>query len=479
MGAVDSFKIMPDNYNPSLQNIQWGDIVPDFQLPGGKIFLLRKGSTWSKELAFRKGVTHLSKYDIVNESNAAVQALISARKTYDEVPNTAELMNLPVVGADEWAGVYPNSWNKMYFPNGYLTYEQGYDKGMNSAVGHAIIIPQVMENTTYTNPDAPMWQGYYDAKASRLNQVLGVGNWLMCRDYLYSNLAPDLFSVTESQAKDFVRNPATLPGYDRIISGTAKHHNLHTIPVYAGGLDWDFRFLYNIAYGGKLHKAVGHKSVVFPTPLREWRPNNYSGMKMPEGTLFRQDKVPLATTLNISLAIFAFAFADGLIGWGDGSKVSVKQWATAYMGDGGFWVKNGDPITAHQSLGTWPHFNSHPYTYTMGTYSGAEDAWSFGAVAYASTVGKTAGGTRRFAQFKIDNGGWYNPVNQYADDEVRAQKNNLPLVFTEVKDGLMSWFYCDPKGTAARKQLTFVGQNGQQYYTEVQGSLPRMGVIQI
>ena len=199
---------------------------------------------------------------------------------------------------------------------------------------------------------------------------------------------------------------------------------------------------------------------------------------MPEGTLFRQDKTPLATTINVSVSIFGFVFCDGLIGWGDSSKAAQKIWATNYMNDGAFWVKDGDPVTTHQPIQSWA-YQSGGYPYTIGTYSGAEDAWSFGAVAYASTVGKTAWGVRKFAQYKINNGSWHNPVNQYADDEVRAQKNLLPLMFTEEKDGLMSWFFSDPKGTAARKQLTFVGQDGQQYYTEIQGSLPRMGVIQL
>ena len=476
--AIQKIQIVPDNFNPYLQQIQWADIVPEFNLPAGKIFSQKKGE-WSTGRMFNRGVNLISNRDLGGLSNDEINALRATGKLYHDTPITPELLGLQDSGQNQWIGDYGagTMYNTKYFPNGLLNYQQGFDKGNQCDVSHRVVVAETMENLHYTNPNQPMWEGYYDAKKIRMDAQHGAGNWLMSHDYLFSGIAPDIWNISAAQAKSYFSSPETLPEYWRI-NGALKHCNLHTSPVYLGSPDRDHRVAYSILYSASLTKHLGRFHCSVPTPTHEWRPNNLNGYKMQEGTLYRYDKHPVSLGVVAGYTVLELIHGDGQLPWGAFGKVTNKQWSPYWMeqfANDSFWIDNNGNLGNKNNWRSFPHL-ANGQDYNFVNYTGGEDVWSFAAYAYAATFGQVHGGTRKFAKFKIGNGDWINPAGNLADDVVNTIKNNLPIVETEIKNGKEAILVLECITDNLPKEITVIGQTGKEYKIEVCGNMPELSL---
>ncbi|KAA0992783.1 hypothetical protein [Dyadobacter aurulentus] len=475
---VDIHQVVPDQYNPTTQIHQWGDIMPAFQLPSDKIFRLTKGKEWNHQQVLSRGLTHLAHNDFHGIDAGTIQQLKDQGKTFHDVPITPELFGIGASGPNEWVGDYPNNYNRLFFPNGLPDYNQGFAYGQGCDISHRIIVGETMENTHYTNPAGQHWAGYYDAKAPRLDARFGAGNWRMAHDYMFVKIGPDWYYITEQQAKNYFRNPNTAPGSENL-NNSLKHCNMYGHGVYLGGMDRDKRAVYALALQARFYKAVNRHCIAYFAHDREWMPNMKHGQIRPEGILYMEQKIPVGDSVTAGIVVAGLHFGDGFSGWGGSGKVTNKIWSTHWFRElfnGSFWVKNGESQT--RSWESWPYL-SGDMSYTTVSWQSNNDMASFAAYAYAATLGQVYGGTRKAAKYKVGNGAFYNPVNTFEDDLCHAAANKKPICETVMKNGKEAIFFIDPCSDNKRKTVTVIGQSGATYTFEACGDMPHLSIANL
>jgi len=477
MGQVDIFKIEPDAYYAAKQIVQWAEIVPEWNMPAGKIFVLGKGRDWVPNQVLKRGMTQIQHNDLSGVSEADITALKNAGKTYHSVPITPELLGIGATGPNEWVGDYAAGTlhNKLYFPNGLPTYEQGLAYGQNCDISHKITIGETMENNHYTSPNAAFWAGYYEAKSARLTARFGAGNWAMAHDYLFASVAPSWSDISEAQAKAYFRNPATLPNYN-FITGTLKDTNMFTGSGYLGMPDRDKRYVYDNALSARLCKRIGKKFVNYFDPERESMPNMLTANIVGPNTLYLHNKMPSPSPIAAGLVSVGLHFGDGFVTWNGAGKVTNKKWSTYWMQQlfgGSYWVKQGE--TMHRSSDSWPNL-SGDQSYTVVNWGSCIDFAAFAAYQWYATLGQVEGGVTKAARYRINGGPWYNPVNTFEDDLCYAKYNQAPIVETKLKDGKEGLYFIDPCSQNNKKIVDVIGQTGQQHTFEACGNTPHLAL---
>lgn len=475
MAAIDILPLVPDTYDATNQIMRHADIIPDFSLPSGKIFVLAKGPEWGHAQIFAKGQTALRHNDISGIDAGTLTTLKNTGKTLHSVPFTPELLGIGGGGPFGWVGTFPDMYNTMYFPGGLPDYNGGVTLGQNCLIDHKYTVAETMENNHYTNPRAAFWAGYYDAKTPRLLDRHGPG-YLQSHDYLFINIGPDWHYISADQAKAYFRNLSSLPNFD-FTTGTLKHCNLYVGDGYPGPMNRDNRIIYSIALKARMYHALGKKYCVYPTMEREWMPNMFNGNKVPTGTFYHQSKMPFPAPLMAKVTMAGLHFGDGLIGWNAGGKVTNKVWAntwTEQLFNGSFYVKNGE--TEQRNWRELPNLSGGS-NYNYVKWSANEDFAAFAARNYAATMGQTAGGTTRAVNFKINNGPVITALNTFQDDLCRAKYTQGPIVETTLVDGLESLYFTDPCGTNQKKTVTVYGQTGQTYTFEACGTSDHVALM--
>ena len=82
----------------------------------------------------KKGVTHISNYQLPWDNIGEVERLKQAGVTYNDVPRIEAFMNLKPSGADNWSTGY----NLKYWPNGPLSEKDATEKANQTDTGHAL-----------------------------------------------------------------------------------------------------------------------------------------------------------------------------------------------------------------------------------------------------------------------------------------------------------------------------------------------------
>lgn len=478
MPQLDLKKIEPDNFNPLLQVMSWADILPTFNLPAGKEFVLGKGPDWTHDKVLSRGMTCLQHNDVSGISEITLNSLKDAGKIYHSVPITPELFGIGASGPNEWVGTFPDMYNRLYWPSGLPTYEQAFEIGNNCDISHRVTVGETMENTHYTNPRGQHFNGYYERKSQRMDEKWGPGNWLMAHDYLFINMGPDWHYITEAQAKDIFRNPTSVANYD-YTTGSLKRINLFCAGGYLAGPDRDNRYVFDLALKSRMYDLLGKKCVLYWDPEREWMPNMKTAQRAPEGVLYKEGKMPTPPTITAGLVIAGLHFGAGFIGWNSMGKIINKIWSTYWMEqlfNGSFYVKNNE--TLERGWQEWPYLSGN-MSYTFVSWASAVNIAAFAAKAYADTFGQVAGGTIKPAKYKINNNAWYNPFNTYQDDLCYAKYNSAPIVETQMVAGKEAVLYLEPTANNQKKMVTVEGQTGVQHTFEVCGNIPHVGVANI
>jgi hypothetical protein len=463
---VDRIQLVPANYDASSQKASYADIAPEMTLPSGKRYNSRKG-IWTREQIIRVGVNCISNYD--EPTNDQMNQGLS----YWDVPKTNEIWNIPNTGGGVWVGNYPDNYNTSIFPNGYLTEEQGRQKGRDASVAHATCVFETEENTHYSNRAAPMWRGFYSTFIPRMIEHFGSRNipWLVAHNYFNIGL-PDEFYLgrkTRQQHKDMLsKNISQMPFTQYSPGGTLELCNFIPEGVYINAPDVGRNNVLDCFYRMLIYRQMGKAGGVFMFPRHEYRPNNPFRTNYTDGYFMKSDKIPLDPNEIMTYSALGVIGGKASVLWGAQSKTANKNFDPDYPAGDQFYL-NGQTTPSQMTHYAAP--NGEKYY----GFDGGCDFAHFGQLASARTFGQTVGQTPKFYDYKIDSAA-YRPGHV-----VDAGYDKEAMLYTEKLNDRLAWMYIKPTADNGRHGLTFRDPDnpGQTFTTEVSGNGPHMGIINL
>lgn len=473
--------LIPSGYDPSSGFVQWADAIEDMQLPRGKIWVSGRGQ-WPAAQMYRKGLTHLTKFDLAGLPQREIDAYMRQGKAYDDVPTTPVQLSLKDKGSGEWVPKgqsWPNIWNTRFFPykegqTEPLTREQGAEIGRSANTAYSLVIFENSEQDHAVGGQWPFWRSYYGEWMPRMEAAWkprGVQHYVG-HNY-FSGILPSLDWMQRGPAKEFLRKPLSQWGSPMLPGGTLEKSNLSCFGLYLGAPDLVKDFHYRLIFAAYANHKAGKHMVGFMQAVHEWRPNNFYENILPEGTFYRQEKLPPAPGATLGLAALAFVFGDGFIPFGFGGKRDTKKWVRHYA-QGALWYPKGADQPA--DLDTFPFWCPESGGYYIG-YSGVEDMTAFAVRAVHRTFFRVEGGEARFLSFRIDGGPWIEAQNAEADDVVDACYDKRGLVFSKRKGAQMAVLYINPYADNAPHILEFKDAQGRSYKAAVSTSAPHLALI--
>ncbi|CAG5017798.1 hypothetical protein DYBT9275_05849 [Dyadobacter sp. CECT 9275] len=426
---------IPQAYDPSVQGTQWADFAPDMQLPKNRFWVAYIGE-WNIDLLRRKGVTHFSHFQLPwndADGNKEVNLLKDAGQTYNDVPRIEHFMHLSESGPDNWKDGY----NTKYWPNGPLTPEQAIQKANEADISDAIWIGESLEGNSVMPQEADMWRHFYKRLRERYEERFGKRGipYLICHNYFQFWPESVNLATGRQAAKNLMRLPVEqLPCKNFTPGGTLASTNLIVDAVYLNAPDIQNDAIYQSLFKMELIKRMGYKAGIFSFGVHEWRPNNFYEYVYPDGKYYHQDKIPLDPNVMIAYSFLSHIYGNIYVEWGAPAKQSSRsfdpQWSK------GIWYPNG----ASSPQGGFPHFVK-PGQKAYAGYTGSADLSYFGIKLYHDTFAKVDGGEKRYLRFRIDDGAWINPAQDFADEIVDAYHDKRGFVLSQSKDGRTAWFY--------------------------------------
>jgi hypothetical protein len=457
------YNFIPSGFNPATQFAQWADIGSEKKLPNGHIFVARKGD-WSIPQILKKGVTHVSNYDLPWQNNIAeVTRLKNQGITYNDVPRTESILGLQPRGQENWTKGY----NRQYWPDGPLTPQQAEQAANKMDVGHALLVAETMEGSSYMAPEQPMWGFYYKRLRERYQESFGRRGIPYYIAHNYFMFWPDRYhlgrSGKELDKKLLLTPQHQMPKTNFSPGGTLSATNLILEAVYLNAPDVHLGGVFETAFRLETFKHMGYTGGVFLFGVHEWRPNNLEEYRYPDGTFYWYNKMPLDPNTLVNYGFLAHVYGKIYIEWGASGKQGnpkkfSKQWAT------GLWYPNGatNPTTE------FPYYTTADKTYTG--YNGSQDLSQFSQQLFAETYGQVEGGKDQYLRFRIDNQNWIMPENTKANDIVNAYYEQRGIVHARTKNGKTAWFYLNPFADNQKHQLEIVLPNGRSIKKIVAGN---------
>jgi hypothetical protein len=458
---------VPSNYDPSGQNSVWADIAPDMKLPKGHFWVANRGD-WSIETVMKKGVTHISNYQLPWKENLKeVQRLTAAGVTYNDVPRPEAFMNLKPSGDDKWV----NNYNLKYWPNGPLNEKEAIEKANQTDDGHALWISETMEGNSYMPKEQPMWGYYYKRLRERYEAKFGAAGIPYLIAHNYFMFWPNEFKLgdrngeREARKKLFSTPLAQFPNTEFRPGGTLSSTNLIVEGVYINAPDMQNGFLYNSLFRMELFKKMGYHAGVFLFGVHEWKGNNAVFYAYPDGKYYRKEKLPLDPNVIIAYAFLSQIYGSVYVEWGgQGKQVSAgKNWDTQW--GTGSWYPNGS-LAARDGFPHVVKLGQPSYT----GYNGSSDLSYFGIKLYNDTFAKVEGGEKKYLKFRVDGAGWINPNQIEGENIVDAYYDQRGFVLSETKNGKTAWFYINSFADNTAHKLEVELPNGKILTETVAGN---------
>jgi hypothetical protein len=453
---------IPANYDPSTQNVQWGDIAQDMQLPKGHIWIANP-KPWTILHALKKGVTHIGNASLDWSEGPPYRNLIAMRKqgiTYSEVERIETVLNLTKIGntGERWGNGVSKDWWSSPTPS----YNEGYEKGLRADVSHAIRISEMTENDSFLPPDIEYWRGFYDAYMPRMEQEFGSRGipYLVCHDYLVLGVQ-SLGSGKAQALKVLSQKPNEFQGRyspDGVLGKT----NLLVETGYLNAPDQYGAYLYELMFRMELYTKMGYAPGTFMFGVHEWRPNNLYEINYPEGKMYVQDKPVLDPNVHIGMGFVSQVFGKLFLEWGASSKVEKKT-IPADWDSGKYWFPHGSA----SPQGGFPYFKKGSDKDNYYGYKGATDLSYFSQKLFNDTYAKVEGGTDKYLRFRVDGGAWISPTDK---DYIEAYYSKRGFVHSRSKDGKIAFFYLNSFIDNAYHKLEVELPNGQIWSGKVSGN---------
>ncbi|QRQ99726.1 hypothetical protein [Dyadobacter sandarakinus] len=446
----------------------WMDVMPDMKAPPGNVWIMPIGPIDTPENLTRKGVTHFSKYSASGKSYEG--ELISAGRLYDEVPQTAQQLDLSDRGplASKWVPVgkgWPDIWNERFFgiqapgqrePG---SYEKGYQAGLKYTTAYPIVIFENTEQDHALSAHWPIFKGFYDAFMPRMKaywNARGVEP-LVAHNYFttFSNGELTLGFASRQANKDIFRKPfSQWNAADLREGGNLEKTTAVCFGIYLGSPDQSTEVAYRLIFAAEIAKIAGKSLITFAQPgQHEWRPNNLQRQTFPEGDFYMPVKLPWNPADGITYSFLAQCFGKGLIPFTAAGKTEKKfAYDRNWHGVGSLWLPKGAKEYQHNSdqFPYWVNGGSESYQGGQAEYYIAE-----GVRLLNDTWLPTWGGDRRFLRFRIDGGKWVEVANRQMDDLVDAFFDKRGFVYSQRKGSQLSVFYLNSYADSKLHKLEY------------------------
>lgn len=460
------FNPVPSSFK--IDGFQKWDGFPAVKLPKGHLYHMRKiRPTDSVEKLMASGVTHVSNYDLPWDDHGRVAALRDQGITYNDVPNNSHIFNLPDNGVNN----YVNGYNTRHWPNGELTEQQARAAARNFQSDHAIWIAQSEEGEAYMPADRPMWGWFYDELQKAYQERFGTRDipYYIAHNYFWIGQPKgfDLLHCNRAEAKAALQNVPVnrySPGH------SLQHTNLIVEGIYNSFPDGSIH-VYDKLHKLDMFRKMGKDGILFAFGVHEWRPNNYYRLDIAnEGTLYRQDKMPVDPNYLVSMSFFSQVYGKGIFEWGPvPSTVTEKKPLPPDQHNADKWFPTG--ATDSQ---TFPWYSQSNY---YNLYTGSSDFIHIGQILYSETFADFHQQALKYAKFRVDGGEWIQPTAD-GSDLVDAFHDKRAIVGYKVKDNQAALFYIHPTTNSTRKNLE-VEINGKIYTATVAGTGVHASAIEL
>lgn len=409
-------------YDPSLHRTQWPDIAPDMSLPKGKFLHLPRGDI-SVDNLFRKGVTHISNYEMGDLPQAQIRTLQNEGKTYNGVPRVDVILGLKWTGS-EWSPQVP------------LSRENAIKAAESTNINDALDIGETEEREPYIHPGHGMWGDFYPTKNQRMNARFGARGIPYLIGHNYFNFdEPGYDGDPEHMRKIFSNG---LPQSNFSPGGSLSATSLRVTSGYLGTPDSQRDVLINSIVKSytmaKLNKAWG----IFFFGRHEEHIFGVYEYKYPDGRYMYTDKMPVDPSVTIAHSFLSMVYGSVFVEWGGEGKSTSRKWKNdpEWSNGHGRWIPNG----ADRPQGDFPHF-AQAGEKTFGGYTGTSDLCYFGVKLYNDTFGQTHGGETAYLKFRVDGGKWIAPDPLPVLNPVLAREEKRGFVYSQTKEGKTAWFY--------------------------------------
>lgn len=432
---------VPQGYDPSSQQVSWGDIGEDIQLPKGH-FWGANWYPWGVDKVFSKGVTHLPHHSLPwNEAdnNAQVKALKAAGKTFSNYQRIEAVFGRGNNGSKE---LWPNGTSKAVWPTpDGLPADEAREWAWKTDASDAIWLSEMSENVGWQPGGSPLFANFYPELRKRYEQNFGqkgipyeiVHNYFwMGGESLNSGQSAEYYKQL------FRKEPKDLPQTEYSPGAPLSATTMIVEAVYLRAPDQVLRQPTELAFRLEYFKHMGYHAGVVLFGQGETRPNNRYKLNFPDGTYYKEDKFPIDPNVHIASLFFGHVYGNATFEWGG------FGWANQKLFDGrpgqlltGDWFPTGSSFPRNDQFNKlWAGSGDFYHGFT-----GSADLTYFAHRLYAKTFSITDGGDRKYLRFRIDGGAWVEPENFKADDLINAYKQQRGFVFSQSRDGKTAWFY--------------------------------------
>lgn len=463
-GAAGFANPVPQTYTPATQLTAWADKAPDMSLPKGHFWVAPKGE-WTIPFMFKKGVTHISNFQLPWNNIPEVERLKRSGVTYNDVPRIEAFMDLKPNANDRVV----NGYNLKYWPNGPLSEKEAIEKANRTDIGHALWIGETMEGVSYMPPGEAMWKHFYARLRERYQADFGARKIPYLIAHNYFMFWPDEFKLgknareREEKKRMFKIPVADYPKTDFRPGGTLSFTNLIMESIYLNAPDDQVGTLFGSLYRMELFRRMGYNAGVFLFGVHEWKPNNLYQYVYPDGEYYFYDKLPLEPNLIISYAFLSQIYGNIYVEWGGSGKQSSRNWDDGkglWHPDGAILPQPGFPHVAKQGQGQ-PGYHG---------YTGSSDLSYFGIKLYNDTFGQVDGGVRKYLRFRVDGKAWITPDTASGPNIVDAHYDRRGIVFSQSKNGKTAWFYVNPYADNLAHKLEVILPDGKAITEIVAGN---------
>lgn len=443
-GAQDAAGFLnhiPQNYDPSDQQVSWAEIGEDIKLPNGH-FWAADWKPWGIDRVFAKGVTHLPHHGLPwndADGNQQVRLLKFAGKTFSNFQRIEAVFGRNNNGSPD---LWPNGTSKAVWPTADgLPVDEAKQWAWKTDASDAIWLSEMSENVGWQPVGSPMFGAFYPELRKRYEQDFGARgiHYEICHNYFWQGGESLAFNRSSDYYKTLFRTePKDLPATEYSPGGTLSATTLIVEAVYLRAPDQVLRQPIELAFRLEYFKHMGYNAGVALFGQGETRPNNRYRITFPDGDYYKEDKFPLDPNVHIAAAFFSQVYGNFYAEWGGFGKANQKLFdGRPGQGLTGEWYPKGS---------TYPR-NDEFNKYWNGTgdiyhgFTGSADLSYFGIRLYAKTFAQTDGGERAYLRFRTDGGSWTAPSNFKADELIDAYKQQRGFVLSQSKNGKTAWFY--------------------------------------
>jgi hypothetical protein len=432
---------IPQNYDPSNQQVSWGEIGEEIKLPPGH-FWGASWKPWGVEKAFKLGVTHLPHHDLPwndADGNRQVKELKAAGKTFSNFQRIEAIFGRANNGSQE---TWPNGTSKAIWPTADgLPADEAREWAWKTDASDAIWLSEMAENVGWQPNGSPMFGYFYPELRRRYEQNFGSRGipYEIIHNYFWQG-GESLSSQHDADYFKglFRKDPKDLPRSEFSPGAPLSSTTMIVEAVYLPAPDLALRQPIELAFRLEYFKQMGYHAGVALFGQGETRPNNRYKINFPDGTYYKADKIPLDPNVHIASIFFGHVYGNATFEWGG------YGWANQKLFDG----RPGQPLEGDWfPLGSGQPRNNEFNKLWNGSgdfyhgFTGSADLTYFGHRLYAKTFGQTDGGTRAYLPFRIDGGEWITPGQYKADELVDAYKQQRGFVYSQTLAGKTGWFY--------------------------------------